>query len=316
MRKDFDKSLKPYDFFFLMRPILFIPLWAPMFLGFAAGYEIPSFGINFLLTPLFWINLASYTLLMGAVYVVNQIFDKDSDLVNNKLFLIPYEIIEVNWAWIFAGILVLLSFVIAIIFSTFDFIMVLIISLILGALYSIPPFQFKARPFIDALSNGIGYGMVAYLAGWAGATPITLSALLYSLPLFFFVTAIFLNTTVPDITGDKKAGLKTTGVYLGKKGTNIVADVFMLYALVTAFVFMDIHILISSIVGIILFTIAIFDETDYMSKVSYRISSFVFILTVALKFPMFLLLNIVIYAVLRLYYEKRFNYRYPTFFGR
>ena len=90
----------------------------------------------------------------------------------------------------------------------------------------------------------------------------------------------------------------------------------MLYALIASFIFMDIHILISSIIGLILFVVAIFDETDYMSKVSYRIASFVFVLSIALKFPLFFVLNIVIYALLRVYYEKRFNYIYPTFLGR
>ena len=206
MKKNIDKTLRAYDFFFLMRPILFIPLWASMFLGYAAGSEVPSFSINLLPSSLFWINLLSYTLLMGAVYVVNQIYDRESDLINNKLFLIPYEIIKTEWAWIFAGVLVILSFIISLLFSTFDFTIILFLSLILGAMYSVPPFQFKARPFIDALSNGAGYGILAYLAGWAAATPITISALLYSLPLFFFVIAVFLNTTVPDIEGDKKAG--------------------------------------------------------------------------------------------------------------
>ncbi len=316
MRKDFDKTLRIYDFFFLLRPVLFVPLWAPMFLGYAAGAEVPSFGIQLLPGKLFWINLLSYTLLMGAIYVVNQIYDRESDLVNNKLFLIPYGIIETRWAWIYSGILVVLSFIIAIVFSTSDFVIILFLSGLLGAMYSIPPFQLKGKPFLDALANGIGYGILAYLAGWASATPVIPLALLYSLPLFFFVIAVFLNTTVPDIEGDKKANLKTSAVYMGKKNTTIVASVFMLYALVSAFIFMDIHILISSLIGVILFVLAIFDDSDFMSKVSYRISSFVFVLSVAIKFPLFLLMDIAVLVLLRLYYEKRFYYRYPTFFGR
>lgn len=316
MLKDFDRNPKFVDFFFLMRPILFIPLWAPMFLGYAAGAELPSFDIHLLPEKLFFYNLLSYTLLMGAVYIVNQIYDRESDLVNNKLFLIPYDIIEVRWAWIFAGILTILSFIIAIVFSTLDFIIILIVSLILGIMYSTPPFQFKGKPFIDAISNGLGYGILAYLAGWASATPIIALSLLYSLPLFLFVMAIFLNTTVPDIEGDKKAELVTTAVYIGKKNTKIISSVFMLYALISAFIFMDIHILLASLVGLILFTLAIFDDSDFLAKVSYRISSFVFVLTVAIKFPVFLLMSIVILILLRLYYEKRFNYSYPTFLGR
>ena len=316
MRKNIDTTLRSYDFFFLMRPILFIPLWAPMFLGYATEEALGSFSIKLLPGKLFWINLLSYTLLMGAVYIINQIYDRESDLANNKLFLIPYNIISIKSAWIFAGVLTILSFVIGILFSSKDFIIILIISLILGAMYSIPPFQLKGKPFLDALSNGIGYGILSYLAGWSSTGHITLSALLYSLPLFFFIVAVFLNTTVPDIEGDKKAGLITSGVFMGKKNTTIVASVFMLYALIGAFIILDIHILISSLIGLILFVIAIFDDTDYMAKVSYRISSFVFVLTIGLKFPIFLLLGIIILILLRLYYERRFNYVYPTFFGR
>ncbi len=304
------------DYFFLMRPILFIPLWAPIFLAYAACAQGETFSFNFLLPLRFWLIFASYTLLMGAVYIVNQIEDRDSDLINNKLFLIPRGIISIKTAWIEATALIVASATIAIITQDMAFYFVWLVSLLLGLAYSLPPFKLKSRPFADVLANTIGYGLLAYISGWISIKDFSITTLWYSLPLFFFVLAVFLNTTIPDIKGDKASGEITTGVFLGQRTTTIVSAISMFYAFVFAFIIMDIFILIASTVGLILFIIAIFDDSDFMPKVSYRISSFLFVLLVALKFPIFLGICILDVVLLRVYYTKRFNINYPTFLGR
>ncbi|MCK4255704.1 hypothetical protein KAX35_02355, partial [candidate division WOR-3 bacterium] len=72
------------DFIFLLRPILLIPVWIIFLLGYyrAGGTML---GDSRYLMPGFIV----FTLLMGAIYIINQIADIETDRINNKLFILP-----------------------------------------------------------------------------------------------------------------------------------------------------------------------------------------------------------------------------------
>ncbi|MCD6378936.1 UbiA family prenyltransferase, partial [bacterium] len=151
------RNNKPFwlDYFFLTRPLILIPVWTFFLLGAHHSFaplekSINSFKLLY--------GILSFTTLIGAIYIINQITDKETDLANNKLFLIPRKIISVKAAWIEAAILLFLSFFAAIFFLSKGFIIILLLSLLLGLAYSIEPFRFKKRPILDVASNAIGNG--------------------------------------------------------------------------------------------------------------------------------------------------------------
>jgi len=314
----FEPNVRVYDYFFLLRPILWVPVWVFLFIGYMYGARIEFFSITWLLPWKFWITLLSYTLLMSATYIINQITDRESDRINQKLFLIPYGIISVRNANIYAVVLAILSLVISFVIGRWTLLLLYIVSFLLGILYSVPPVQAKARPFLDIVFNAIGYGCIAFVVGWSVAEPVNIHSWVVCFGYFLLVSAVFINTTIPDIPGDKKAGKVTTGVFLGKRLALIFSTIMFLLSFIYAFLEMDILIIIPSILGAIFSILSLWDESEDMilTKISYRVPASLFILLVSIKFPIFLLINLLLLFVLRRYYKTRFGLNYPALFGR
>jgi len=322
VKNEIDKSnvkfnLNPrwYDYFFLLRPILWIPVWTFLFLGYFWGSAFETFSFTLILPWKFWAVLFLYSLMMSSVYIINQIVDRESDLINNKLFLIPYDIISIRTATIYTIILALVSLII-VYFLGIKFVILFILSYLLGVAYSIKPIELKARPIADMLANAIGYGVLAFLTGWAVTGKVQGRAFIQSFGYVLFVSAIFINTTIPDIHGDQTTGKYTIGVFLGARNATILSSILLFLAFIYSFLEFDVFLMIPSLVGLPIFIISIWDESMQMAKISYRAVSFLFVLMVALRFPLFLALGILILILLRMYYTKRFMINYPSLTGR
>jgi 4-hydroxybenzoate polyprenyltransferase len=196
------------DYFMLLRPTLFLPLWIFFLLGAHYGEGEISLGA----VSVFIL----YTMLMGGVYIFNQIVDRESDRKNKKLFLISDGLIPLKNAYIEMSVLFIIavfgSFLLGLnIFSAF------MISLFFGITYSLPPVETKGKPFLDIIWNATGYGVLAFIVGWLSVAEASIAMFLIAIPYFFAVAAVFVNTTIPDIEGDRGEGKVTTGVFLGKK---------------------------------------------------------------------------------------------------
>lgn len=314
-RVKFDLNPKWYDYFFLLRPILWIPVWTFLFLGYFWGSALETFSFTVILPGRFWAILGLYSLMMSSVYIINQIVDRESDLINNKLFLIPYNIITIRAAIIYAIILALIPLIFVYFFGI-KFVILFVLSYLLGIAYSIRPFELKAKPIADMLANAIGYGFLAFLTGWAVTGKIQGRAFIQSFGYVLFVSAIFINTTIPDIKGDEKAGKHTIGVFLGARNATILSSILLFLTFIYSFLEFDVFLMIPSLVGLPIFITSIWDESMKMAKISYRVVSFLFVLMVALRFPLFLILGILILILLRVYYTKRFMINYPSLTGR
>ena len=107
------------------------------------------------------------TFLMGAIYILNQLRDMESDRLNRKLFLLPEGWVQPGNAWTEAVILFLLAC-----FGGFRISPLLglafLVALILGAAYSLPPPSLKDRPWGALLANMLGHGLLAFSFGWLG----------------------------------------------------------------------------------------------------------------------------------------------------
>ncbi|RKZ15933.1 hypothetical protein DRQ17_05920 [bacterium] len=291
------------DYIILLRPTLFVPVWTVFLIG--HWFSKTRFDLLSLLSILL------YTLMMGGVYILNQIVDIESDRENRKLFLLPDGIISKNKAFLLMFILfgttIPASFAVN---PTFGILFIL--SAIMGVLYSLPPFQLKARPFLDMLSNGVGYGMLAFLSGYTIHKPLNSLVLLQTLPYFFAVSAVFVNTTIPDIPGDKKAGKKTTGVLLGKRITLISGVLLDLISLVLSILFKDIICGIAATVSLPFFVIALVKPTKKNILFSIRLTAPALTIISAVLYPGLVLLLLVIYFGQKAYYKRRFNLNYPS----
>ncbi|MDZ7340319.1 MAG: hypothetical protein ONB27_03110, partial [candidate division KSB1 bacterium] len=93
-----NERLKFLDYFFVLRPTLFFPVWTVFLAGLHANavfdpkHAMSSLAIvpaqNQILVALL------LSLLMGAIFIFNQIADIETDRQNNKLFFIANGIIR------------------------------------------------------------------------------------------------------------------------------------------------------------------------------------------------------------------------------
>lgn len=292
-----------WDYIFLLRPTLFVPVWTFLLIGYAraggAG-KMPALLCAFIL----------YTLLMGTIYIINQIADRESDKINKKLFLLSEGYISPKNAYIEILVLLIIVLLISIPYPPL-FKLFLLFSFILGILYSVPPFKFKGRPIFDLLSNALGYGFLNFSIGWMTTRNFSAQTFLYSLPYIFAVGAVFVNTTIPDIEGDKKTGEITTGVFLGKNNALTLSTILIFSSFILSLILMDWICLIAAICASPLFILALIRKDLKYCFISIRVSAPILVLIIAFLYPWFLVPLLFVFLSQRIYYKKRFGIVYP-----
>ncbi len=309
--------LHPLDLFFLIRPPMLIPVWTFFLAGSWRSKSLPVGAVpsfikeSLLLESHFWLSFIAYSLLLGSIYIVNQIVDRESDRLNEKLFLIPLGIVSIKLALTISGILVIVSFAI-----TFSYGLIyaffLFLSLIIGLLYSISPFRFKGRPVIDIFSNGIGYGALAFGIGWITSSNFSLKLLLFSIPYFFATASIFSVSTILDIEGDRRDGAVTSAVRFGKAAMLKISIITLILALLSALFLKDLLIITTSLISLPLLLNVFLRKKRKFLTLYMRGSSYIFIILVAILFPWYLILLFLLYLISKFYYKFRFGINYPT----
>ncbi|MEO0185970.1 MAG: UbiA family prenyltransferase [candidate division WOR-3 bacterium] len=295
-----------WDYIFLARPILLIPVWAFFLIGYyKAGGERFYFNKTFICT------IIAYTSLIAILYILNQIADRKSDAINKKHLLIAEGIISLRSAYITILVLFLATIMLSIKLP-FYLIIFMIISFLFGVFYSFPPFKLKAVPFFDFLINGVGYGFLNFSLGWLTINKFSSNTVTFSLPYIFAVSAIFVNTTILDIDGDKNCGYKTTGVLLGKKNSARFALLLITLCTLISLVVRDYICLIPALISFPLFLIAGIKGDERYIRLSIRIGGPLLILIVGVVFPYFLFISLLIFLFLRIYYKNRFGIIYPS----
>lgn len=223
---------KLLQIFKLSRPRFWLYLAGPYAVGtaFTATTQTQFYSFDFLY-PLFFFLVPANVFLYG----VNDLFDKETDDLNKKKKTKETKISNQN------RMLYRFAVVCSILFTLPLFVilneksqLLLIIFLILSYFYSAPPLRFKARPILDFSSN-ILYGMPAFIA----YTQISNQwpDLVVWLVIFCWTGAMHLFSAIPDIGPDKKVGIKTTAVMLGKKKSLYLCSVLWgVTALVSSYI--------------------------------------------------------------------------------
>ena len=199
------------DFVFVTRPLIMIPAWSFYLLGVRAASALaPEAATPGAVAG----GLLCLTAILACAYLINQVFDRKSDALNDKGHYLTRGILSTRTVVIMA-----LVFFVA---ATALFRMsapaqrpALVAALALSLFYSLPPLRLCARPVLDLLSNALGYGGVAFAVGFAAVSPDHLSAWMRAIPYVFLVGATFLHTTILDVDGDRSSGKISTTVKIG-----------------------------------------------------------------------------------------------------
>jgi 4-hydroxybenzoate polyprenyltransferase len=166
------------------------------------------------LPVILWLTLPFNLLIYG----VNDIYDQDTDAANPRKGSIEgarirqSEVRRIAWAVAIVNVPFLVVF-----FLTLPLLANAAILLYVGVFvfYSAPPLRFKARPFLDSLSNAAYALPLVIVPAALAVTPIWPAAL----GLMAWSVAKHAFDAVQDIVEDRDAGITTTAVRLGARGT-------------------------------------------------------------------------------------------------
>ena len=159
------------------------------------------------------------------IYGVNDIFDQETDAQNaRKGGLEGARILGSETRTIVLGVLL----------TNVPFIAYFLIALPPAALvwiaaytvififYSAPPLRFKARRYLDSLSNAAYAFPLVFVPLALGESPIWAAAI----GLMAWSVAKHTYDAVQDIDEDRAAGIRTTAVYLGARGATVWSAVW------------------------------------------------------------------------------------------
>ncbi len=159
------------------------------------------------------------------IYGVNDIFDQETDAQNaRKGGLEGARILGSETRSIVLGVLL----------TNVPFIAYFLIALPPAALawiaaytvififYSAPPLRFKARRYLDSLSNAAYAFPLVFVPLALGESPIWAAAI----GLMAWSVAKHTYDAVQDIDEDRAAGIRTTAVYLGARGATVWSGVW------------------------------------------------------------------------------------------
>jgi 4-hydroxybenzoate polyprenyltransferase len=297
--------LKIFDYFFVLRPMLHLPVWTILILGYYShGY---SHGNKWHLL----LSLLVGTGLAGTAYLVNQIFDIESDRINDKLHFLPKGYIKIRTAWIMTFVLSLVSLAAAFYISqAAGIVAVLIFGL--GLVYSSPPLAIKNRAWQAALTNGIGYGGLVFILGYCAAGGLFLPAIFKSLPYFFAVAGVYIGTTLPDIEGDKKTGKLTIGVIFGSRKTAILILACYGLSIISGFILRDTPFLFAALAAMPFYIWSVIAKNIKSTILAIKVSILTLTLAAGYFFPLYLIFIVLLILATRIYYKSRFELTYPS----
>lgn len=308
---------KVFDLFFSMRPILLVPVWGFTIFGY---FKAKSEGTLDIVK--FWqsISIENYlyflifSLSVGAVYVFNQIADIDVDKKNGGLPLIATGIIKVKDAWIYSLILCVLAIGLPFILSISTLSYFAIASISIGILYSFKPTFFSGRIGFDFLSNAIGYGFIAFGVGWwcGGKTLFSMEFIIAAIPYFLLMCSGSINSTLPDINGDKIDGKNTTAVVLGARKAHLLSMFFLVISAVLSIYYKDYLASTCSLLTIPFYIGYIIRPSRLMMEATYKVGGSICMLCACILMPVVLVLSCCIFYCTKIYFKYRHNVNYPS----
>lgn len=301
--------VKMFDYLFLIRPTLMYPIWIFFLSGIWSGrrlHESPQ------LLPIHPMIIGTgLTFVMAAIYILNQIQDVNTDRINRKLFLLCDGHVSIRNAYMEALFLGPTGIILGFLADVRAGSLLAVLFIFGGYIYSYPPARMKDRPVGGILINGLG-GVVNFTLGWMSAGNegwIPLRSLVY----FCGVAAVMLNTTMPDIKGDRETGKITFAVKYGVRKTVVWALVIEIITVILAYYFQEWIIFYPGLLMVPFFIYALSkkDILDVIRATKYSV--FFMAIAICVLFPLFLIPVFVIFFGSKWYYKRRFGLDYPSF---
>jgi len=297
--------LKVWDYVFLTRPVLMLPGWSIILLAHQKSSQ------NSATTGRLILVMLGATLLYGGVYTLNQIFDRETDRINKKLYLLSEGYISLKAA----VRLMVLCFAFSLVLSFYlspTIGLLFLLMFILNLFYSMPFFSFKSKPVLGLLINAIGFGVLNFLVGWSLNSDEIWRGVLYSLPYFLAVSSIYLNTTLLDVEGDRQINKITLGIKWGQVKTLWVSLTLILATLLLATLLKDLPMITTSVVALIISVKMLVSKKTRNIVLANKIAILVLSLWAGYFYPWYVAVLIFGFLATKAYYKYRFQMNYPV----
>jgi 4-hydroxybenzoate polyprenyltransferase len=303
------------DAVFLARPLLWIPVWGYCAFGYFSGLSaVHGFHLTAAwknpFTAAAWMLVFSCS--VGAVYVINQVADRQVDAMNAGFPILAKGKIPLRLAWAAAIILALVSVLIPLanrpVLSLFS-----VMSLAMGTIYCIKPFYFSGRFVLDFLANAVGFACIAFGVGWhlSGAT-FGITFFISSAPYFLLMCAGSISSTLPDVEGDRKCGKKTTAVVVGAQNAHILASLFIAAGLAVSLILHDWVALTCAGLAVPFYSAYLIRKTAGTMESTYKIGGVIMMLAAAAVFPYLVFASLLSLFATIVYFRLRFHVWYPS----
>ena len=291
------------DFFFALRPMVLVPAWSFVIVGYGLARADGA-------TPFPSERFCLLTLVLVATYLINQVVDYESDRLNDKGFFLQRGIFS-RRLYVVAAI-ACLALALATAWVRQRSPELLLASAFLGVAYSLPPARLVARPGIDLVANGVGYGCLALLLGagdawaWSAAWGARLGA------GFLAVATVFVHTTLLDLDGDRKSGKRTLGVALGRRRARLLAMGLGLGCVASAW-WSGSSLLIAACAALAAASVGAATTPRWLSSRTLCVGGTgLFVVVAGVYAPAFLVCIVALTFLTRLYYRRRFALAYPS----
>lgn len=194
----------------ISRPVLWINTVGPAVVGVWLAGELWRWEA---LPILLWLTLPFNLLIYG----INDVFDQETDAKNPRKGSLEGARIspaEVRPIWISVALTNVPFLIYFLLFFPISATLWMLLYATLFVGYSVPPARFKARPFLDSLSNAAYAFPLVFVPLALGSSPVWPAAL----GLMAWSAAKHTFDAVQDIDEDRKVGIQTTAVRLGARG--------------------------------------------------------------------------------------------------
>jgi len=300
--------MKSLDFFFAARPLLHLPIWSIYLVSLHYHNQLSREGFD-------WrdlVMMSGISLLFAGASYLNQVYDFESDRLNNKLGFLQRGLLtskQLLNGFVIVSVagMTLTPFFSWLVFFLFAQLLLLVLA------YSLPPLRLKDRPVGGLLANAWAFGFLIPVSVMPHMTIHNAGLLGWNTPFYFFfaVGATYALTTIPDRAGDAAVGKRTLAVVLGVTGTMTVAIVLFLLATMTALGPGQLFLFFVAAGAAGLVCGATLLRTESSVRLAAKLPLFVLTLAAGYWYPIYLAFVVALLAATRAYYRRRFQASYP-----
>lgn len=312
------KLLKPFDYLFVLMPVHFFVVWAVFLAGFFVQSEFGVAATEAMgnhaaagdSRAFLWIG-AALTLLMGAIFVVHQVMDRDSEEKKKEIFLITRGEITPRAALFESAFFILVSLVLGFLLRAEVGLLFIALLLLAGFLYNFQPFSWKDKPVLSLITN-LAAAFLIFASGWLIRGDLSAGLLVHALPYLAMITAIYLFAT---LSGEKESSQGRSRASQMRLYGGLSLQVF---ALIVAYLLNDEVIFYPALFALPFFTwSALYPaRAEILRTVKYSVM--LLTLTICVKWIvvysnyLFFFIVVGVYLGSKVYYKLRLGINYPS----